>query len=168
MTAEDWKRVQDVFDIARALAAAHNQGIVRRDLKPENIVVTAAGIAEILDFGIARMESLTPQRRTQTGTLVGTPGYMAPEQLAARRRAEGGGSMPDDERPVERALEAPVQIPGEPRRQQRNGQRHVATDLAINRNVSSTRAPRVDLVGQGKNDRGAIQLFGRECVTCER
>src|SRR5436190_7030511 len=37
------------------------------------------------------------------------------------RRAEGGGSMPDDERPVERALEAPIEIPGEPRRQQRNG-----------------------------------------------
>jgi hypothetical protein len=75
----------DVVDIAaqlaRALAAAHNQGIVHRDLKPENVVVTPAGIAKILDFGIARMESLTPQRLTQTGTIVGTPGYMAPEQI---------------------------------------------------------------------------------------
>jgi predicted Ser/Thr protein kinase len=76
----------DVVDIAaqlaRALAAAHNQGIVHRDLKPENIVITPAGVVKILDFGIARMESLTPQRLTQTGTIVGTPGYMAPEQVA--------------------------------------------------------------------------------------
>lgn len=76
----------DVLDIAlqiaRALAAAHNQGIVHRDLKPENVVITPAGIAKILDFGIARMDSLTPQRLTQTGAIVGTPGYMAPEQVA--------------------------------------------------------------------------------------
>jgi hypothetical protein len=69
--------------VARGLHAAHQRGIVHRDLKPENVLIGDNGVARILDFGIAR--TLTPdpgrKRLTATGMMVGTPGYMAPEQL---------------------------------------------------------------------------------------
>ena len=67
--------------LARALAAAHAHGVVHRDLKPENIVRSGTGVVKILDFGIARVENLSDARLTMTGTLVGTPAYMAPEQI---------------------------------------------------------------------------------------
>jgi serine/threonine protein kinase len=66
--------------VARALSVAHAQGIVHRDLKPENVVRTTAGVVKILDFGVARAESLISPRLTQTGALLGTPAYMSPEQ----------------------------------------------------------------------------------------
>lgn len=67
--------------LARALATAHAQGVVHRDLKPENVVRTPAGVVKILDFGIARIENLDPVRLTEDGAVLGTPAYMAPEQL---------------------------------------------------------------------------------------
>jgi serine/threonine protein kinase len=73
--------VDIAIQLARALAAAHAHGIVHRDFKPENVVRTPAGVVKVLDFGIARMERLDQTRLTQTGTIVGTPGYMAPEQV---------------------------------------------------------------------------------------
>ena len=73
--------VEIALQLARALAAAHAQGVVHRDLKPENVVRTAAGVIKVLDFGVARVETLTPAHLTADGDAVGTPGYMAPEQI---------------------------------------------------------------------------------------
>jgi serine/threonine-protein kinase len=72
-------------EIASALEAAHSQGLVHRDVKPENILLDASGAALLTDFGIARDVSLARQGGAQTlsgtGLPVGTPEYMAPEQL---------------------------------------------------------------------------------------
>lgn len=69
--------------VARALAFAHRQGIVHRDVKPANVIVDLdRGIVKISDFGIAH---LADAARTRTGLVLGTPSYMAPEQMAGRR-----------------------------------------------------------------------------------
>ena len=71
-------------DIARGLIAAHGAGLVHRDLKPENIFLTKSGTIKILDFGIAKLaQPRAPEERfsTFTGVLLGTTGYLAPEQI---------------------------------------------------------------------------------------
>jgi hypothetical protein len=75
------KAVDLALQICSGLKEAHAQGIVHRDLKPENIMVDANGNVKIMDFGIARsMEAVT----RLTGSMVGTPQYMAPEQVAGK------------------------------------------------------------------------------------
>jgi eukaryotic-like serine/threonine-protein kinase len=66
--------------LCRALEAAHEQGIIHRDVKPQNIVVAPDGLVKVMDFGIARAVE-RKKGMTQTGLVVGTPEYMAPEQL---------------------------------------------------------------------------------------
>src|ERR1700693_5643134 len=70
--------LQLVQEIAEALDCAHNQGVIHRDIKPENILITAEGRAKIADFGIARMDQ---SHLTRVGQIMGSPAYMAPEQL---------------------------------------------------------------------------------------
>jgi len=65
--------------IARGLAKAHRQKIVHRDIKPANLMVTTDGVVKILDFGIAKLAGAA--ELTRTGSTVGTPAYMAPEQM---------------------------------------------------------------------------------------
>ena len=69
--------------ICDGLAAAHRQQLIHRDLKPGNVIVTSDGVAKILDFGIARRVGRTEVRLTKTGAVIGTPQYMAPEQLTS-------------------------------------------------------------------------------------
>src|SRR5262249_33679923 len=77
--------------LARAIHDAHEQGIVHRDLKPANILMTRAGQPKISDFGVAkRLEADSAQ--TRTGDILGTPTYMAPEQVAADTQPIGPGA----------------------------------------------------------------------------
>ncbi|KAB2838679.1 MAG: protein kinase, partial [Burkholderiales bacterium] len=75
-------------ELLSGLAAAHEHGVIHRDIKPSNLLLLPDGHLKIADFGVARLESSTV---TRAGTILGTPSYMAPEQLAGKpvdRRAD--------------------------------------------------------------------------------
>jgi serine/threonine protein kinase/Tol biopolymer transport system component len=78
------RTVDYAIQIARALAAAHARGIVHRDLKPENVIIGRDGQVKVLDFGLAKPVEDDPADAlglTRAGTMLGTHGYMAPEQV---------------------------------------------------------------------------------------
>lgn len=77
-----------VASLAGAVAAAHAQGVLHRDLKPDNVLLGPEGRPLLTDFGLARLSG-DSSRLSLTGQVLGTPGYMAPEQAAGERRAVG-------------------------------------------------------------------------------
>jgi len=119
-----WQDVVEMFlQVGAGLAAVHGVGLVHRDFKPDNVLVDRQGRARVADFGLARLDVKDPsplaQPLTKSGVMMGTPGYMAPEQqfgadvdaradqysfCIALREALGG-------RPVEEARWAAVPAP---------------------------------------------------------
>jgi eukaryotic-like serine/threonine-protein kinase len=78
-------KLRIALQIARALEYIHTQKIVHRDIKPENVHVNAAGVVKLMDFGIAKTEGLA---MTRAGYVLGTPYYMAPEQVTGQNITE--------------------------------------------------------------------------------
>jgi eukaryotic-like serine/threonine-protein kinase len=94
-SALGWREAAEIgVALAEGLAAAHSRGIVHRDLKPENVILTADGRVKILDFGLSRRDPVsstqdrsrlvTMTQHTEPGTVMGTVGYMSPEQVSGQ------------------------------------------------------------------------------------
>jgi serine/threonine-protein kinase len=74
-----------VRQTAEALDHAHERGVVHRDIKPGNILIAKDGRVKVTDFGIARFTSATTSDLTRTGTMIGSPAYMSPEQIRGEK-----------------------------------------------------------------------------------
>ncbi|MFV2059823.1 MAG: HEAT repeat domain-containing protein [Gammaproteobacteria bacterium] len=81
MTSDHLRMIKILLDICKGMSFAHKAKVVHRDLKPANILVDDNDIVKIVDFGLAAAASQTDSRITKSGILVGTPTYMAPEQV---------------------------------------------------------------------------------------
>jgi len=78
-------KLKIAVQVARALAYIHSQKIIHRDIKPENVNLSPTGVVKLMDFGIAKTEGL---QMTRAGYVLGTPYYMAPEQVTGRNVTE--------------------------------------------------------------------------------
>jgi len=81
---EEKEAVEIVLQIAQALQHAHRRNLIHRDIKPANIVLTHEGVAKLADLGMARATSDTAKAKAEKGLAIGTPYYMAPEQVRGR------------------------------------------------------------------------------------
>jgi serine/threonine-protein kinase len=77
------------FDLLGILGAAHAKRVVHRDIKPANLFITEAGELKVLDFGIAQLRDGEAKKLTRTGLMMGTPGFMAPEQALGKTKEVG-------------------------------------------------------------------------------
>ena len=73
------------IDIATGMAVAHQVGIVHRDLKPANVLIDNDGLLKIVDFGVAAAQRQGDTQLTKTGYVIGSPKYMAPEQILGKK-----------------------------------------------------------------------------------
>ena len=79
------KALQFSLDMATGMAVAHQAGVIHRDLKPANILVNSDGLLKIVDFGVAAAASSGDTQLTKTGYVIGSPKYMAPEQILGKK-----------------------------------------------------------------------------------
>jgi serine/threonine-protein kinase len=79
------KSVRYACDICVGMSVAHQQGIIHRDLKPANILINDAGLVKIVDFGVAAAAKSGDTQLTKTGYVIGSPKYMAPEQILGKK-----------------------------------------------------------------------------------
>jgi serine/threonine-protein kinase len=79
------KALQFSLDMATGMAVAHQAGVIHRDLKPANILVNDVGLLKIVDFGVAAAASSGDTQLTKTGYVIGSPKYMAPEQILGKK-----------------------------------------------------------------------------------
>jgi serine/threonine protein kinase len=85
-----WSMVAGIaLQLLDVLAAAHERGLVHRDIKPGNLMLTHDGQLKVLDFGIARLRDMAGAHTTQTGMVMGTPAFMAPEHAMAKTEEIG-------------------------------------------------------------------------------
>ncbi len=92
MPSQDVRNI--LIDVSRALAFAHDRGVVHRDIKPDNILIDSGGRVMVTDFGIARAISEGADARlTATGMAIGTPAYMSPEQSMGEREVDGRSDL---------------------------------------------------------------------------
>ncbi|ETX03748.1 MAG: hypothetical protein ETSY2_32680, partial [Candidatus Entotheonella gemina] len=76
--------IKIIFDVCRGISVAHQLNIVHRDLKPLNILIDDQSMVKVVDFGVAAVTNHSGTRLTRVGTLLGTPAYVAPEQVRSR------------------------------------------------------------------------------------
>jgi HEAT repeat protein/tRNA A-37 threonylcarbamoyl transferase component Bud32 len=79
------KAVRYATDIATGMAVAHQSGIIHRDLKPANVLIDDSGLVKIVDFGVAAAQHQGDTQLTKTGYVIGSPKYMAPEQILGKK-----------------------------------------------------------------------------------